>query len=121
MAVQSMLTCPPNRARLRPREEYMRTTKILIGVCLAVIMAAGSTTSALAQQKATGGQIAPGAKPPLALSPDKGIPLTQNECLALGGETSNLKSCVTGMMCTTKTVDKAGVTTEHTQCVTKAE
>jgi hypothetical protein len=96
----------------------MRTTKIMIGVCVAAVMAAGST-SALEQKKAPGGTT--NVKPPLVVSPDNAAPLTQNECLALGGETSNLKSCVTGMMCTTKTVDSKGVVTEHNQCVTKAE
>jgi hypothetical protein len=94
----------------------MRT---ILAVVVLVAMSAGSAAYAVEQQKAPGG--ATDVKPPLTLSPGSAAPLTQNECLALGGETSNLKSCVTGMMCTTTTVDKAGVKTEHTQCVTKAE
>jgi hypothetical protein len=94
----------------------MRT---ILAVVVLIAMTAGSAAYAVEKQNAPGG--AANVKPPLTLSPGSAAPLTQNECLALGGETSNLKSCVTGMMCTTKTVDSKGVVTEHSQCVTKAE
>ena len=97
----------------------MRTTKILISVCAAVIMAAGSTTSALAQMKEgvrPGGVTA--VKPP-----SKAVPLTNNECLGLGGDvhTTNAGECASGKYCQTTTVSAKGVKHVNVQCITKME
>ena len=114
----------------------MRTTKILIGVCLTVIMAAGSTVSALAQvnvPNATGpGATRPSAKgpsakrpsgvrPPVAKRPNVALPLTVNECWGLGGDVLTAANCGgSSQACKTTTV-KDGVQTTHYQCITKVQ
>ena len=96
----------------------MRRAKILIGACAAIIMAAGSTASAQEQHKAPGAK-ATGVKPVGPL-PTKGVPLSVNECLGLGGDVHTDTSVCggTGKYCTTTTVSKAGVKHVNVQCIT---
>ena len=81
-------------------------------------MAAGSTASAQEQQKA------PSAKPtgvkPVGPRPTKGVPLSVNECLGLGGDVDiDTKVCGgAGKFCTTTTVSKDGVKHVNVQCIT---
>ena len=92
----------------------MRSTKILIGVCAVLIMAAGSTTSLLGQQQAPGapGGVknqdkaagAPTGVKPVKPSRTKGVPLSTNECIGLGGEliSASIAKCLKGQACRTK-------------------
>lgn len=98
----------------------MRTTKILISVCAAVIVAAGSTTAALAQMKKS---VKPSGGVTAVKPQSKAVPLTNNECLGLGGDvhTTNAGECVTGKYCQTTTVSKTGVKHVNVQCITKLE
>jgi hypothetical protein len=76
-------------------EEHMRTTTLLLGIALAIAMAAGPRVSVAAQLKDPTGEIGrPGVK-------DVAKPLTLSECSALKGQLMDidLKVCSTGKKC----------------------
>jgi hypothetical protein len=108
--------CPQNRS-----EKTMRATRtIVMAICLAVIVAAGSTVSGLAQMKEG---VRPGVGVKAGPPRGKTAPLTTNECQGLGGEVmnANTQQCSTGRACKTTTVDSRGVKQDHVQCITKLD
>jgi hypothetical protein len=87
----------------------MRLTLVLITICLAGTVSAGSTAFAAEAKKPLGGTIHPGVMGPIVKE------LTTNECIGLGGDVYDQKGCKTGKVCKTK--DYKGRV--HYQCITK--
>lgn len=86
----------------------MRSTGILVAICLAFIMAAGSTVFAV-ERKSPGSALRPGTGKPTIKE------LTTNECIGLGGDVLAETGCKSGKVC--RTTDSKG--RKHWQCITK--
>jgi hypothetical protein len=79
----------------------MRPTRILMAICLAVIMTAGSTVFAF-ERKAPSGALRPGGTVRPTVKE-----LTTNECVGLGGDVIDSgPSCKTGTACKIKTKNR---------------
>lgn len=98
----------------------MRTTHLLMAICL--VVGTGAGFPAQAQQKAKPGVSEPPKVDSGGLSVS--VPLTTDECNGLGGiigATSQKCTDAGKFTCTTTTINEAGTITSHQYCIEKGQ